>query len=373
MIPVVPFADLPSQYRGLKPEMDLAIQRVLESGQFILGPEVEAFEREFAEYIGVRHGVATNSGTSALHLALLATGAGPGDEVVTVSMTFIATAAAIRYTGATPVFVDIDPSSYTMSPDRLEAAITPRTRAIVPVHLYGQMADMRAIDAIAARHGLPIIEDAAQAHGARDADGRRAGGIGRAGCFSFYPAKNLGACGEGGMLVTSDDEIASRARLLRDWAQARRYDHVALGYNYRMDGLQGAILRVKLRHLDDWTSARQAVADQYDARLVDAGVTTPARRAGCRHVFHVYAIRSEGRDALRQHLEGSGVATGIHYPVPVHLQPAFADLSHRRGDFPVTERLADEVLSLPIYPELQPADLDHVATSVRAFSDVRAR
>lgn len=367
---MVPFVDLPGQYKTLKPEIDAAVLRVLDSGDFALGPEVAEFEREFAAYVGTRHAVGLNSGTSALHLALLALGIRPGDEVITTSMTFIASAAAIRYAGAIPRFVDIEPVTCTIDPARLERAITSRTRAIMPVHLYGQIAAMDDILAIAARHGLPVIEDAAQAHGTKDAQGRLAGSLGRVGCFSFYPSKNLGAYGEGGILVTNDEEIASTSRALRDWGQSARYRHTVLGYNYRMDGIQGAILRVKLRHLEAWTDARRGHAAQYRVWLGAADVGLPSERPGTRHVYHVYAIRSMQRDALRRHLDASGIQTGVHYPIPLHLQPVFADLGHVQGDFPVAESLAAEQLSLPMFAELTDAQIREVAVAVKAFEHV---
>lgn len=369
---MVPFVDLPAQYRNLKPEIDAAVLRVLESGRFALGPEVAEFEREFASYVGARHAVAVNSGTSALHLALLALGIRAGDEVITTPMTFIATAAAIRYVGATPRFVDIAPGTYTIDPALIEGAITPRTRAILPVHLYGQMAAMDDILSVAARHHLPVIEDAAQAHGTKDEQGRLAGSLGRAGCFSFYPTKNLGACGEGGILVTNDEAIASKSRTLRDWGQAARYQHTLLGYNYRMDGIQGAILRVKLRHLERWIEARRAHAAQYRLLLSKADVRLPDERPGTRHVFHLYAVRSTQRDALRRHLDAAGIQTGVHYPVPLHLQPVFADLGHRPGDCPVAESLAAEQLSLPMFAELTATQIREVAVAVKAFEHVVA-
>ena len=362
----IPFVDLKIQYQSLKPEIDAAVGRILESTQFVLGDEVAAFEREFAEYSGAPHGVAANSGTSALHLALLAAGVGPGDDVITVPFTFIATAAAISYTGATPVFVDIEPRFFTMDPAAVEAAITPRTKAIMPVHLYGQVVDMDPILEIASRRGLIVIEDAAQAHGA-EYHGRRAGSMGALAGFSFYPGKNLGAYGEGGLTTTADDAMAARMRMLRDWGQPRKYEHAVLGYNYRMEGMQGAILRVKLRRLEEWTEARRRVGRAYTAALAGAGVECPEERPGCRHVYHVYAVRTPERDALRDHLAGRGVGVGIHYPIPVHLQQAYAALGHRAGDFPESERAANEVLSLPIYPELSDAQLDAVVDAVRAF------
>lgn len=362
---MIPFLDLKAQYAGIKEEIDEAVLRVLASAQYVLGDEVSAFEREFAAYCGVEHAVAVNTGTSALHVALLAAGVGPGDEVITVPFTFVATAAAIRYAGARPVLVDIDPVTFTMDPQKLEAAITPRTRAIVPVHLYGQMADMDPILDIARYHGVQVIEDACQAHGARYR-GRTAGSLGLSGCFSFYPGKNLGACGEGGMAVTNDAGQARTMRMLRDWGQDGRYHHVIQGFNYRMDGIQGAVLRVKLRHLETWTEARRSHAAHYTERLaLSPEVVAPIEHGDRRHVYHVYAVRSADRAALQQRLQANGVQTGLHYPVPVHLQPAHADLGYRAGDFPESECAAAEVLSLPIYPEMTPAQIDEVTALVR--------
>jgi dTDP-4-amino-4,6-dideoxygalactose transaminase len=361
---MIPLLDLKAQYASLKGEIDTAVLGVLASAQYVLGDEVARFEQEFADYCGTKHAVAVNTGTSALHLALLALGVGPGDEVITVPFTFVATASAICYTGATPVFVDVEPVTLTMDPAKLEAAITPRTKAIMPVHLYGQMADMDAIKAVAERHGLPIIEDACQAHGA-EYKGHRAGSIGALGCFSFYPGKNLGACGEGGIAVTNSDEHAKMLRMLRDWGQEQRYHHVLKGFNYRMDGIQGAILRVKLRHLEDWTEARRAHATRYSVLLRGIGnVKTPVEAANRRHVYHVYAVRTPDRDGLQRALLAEGIQSGLHYPVPVHLQKAHADLGHKVGDFPVSEAASREVLSLPIYPEMTSRQVEQVVAAV---------
>lgn len=361
---MVPFVDLKAQYRSIKSEVDAAIASVLESGQFVLGDEVTAFEEEFAAYCDARFGIAVNSGTSALHLALLAANIGPGDEVITVPFTFVATVAAIRYTGAQPRFVDIDPESYTMDVHQLEGAITKQTKAILPVHLYGQPADMDPILAIAQRHGLVVIEDAAQAHGA-EYKGRRLGGIGDLGCFSFYPGKNLGAYGEGGMVTTNNRDYASAIRMLRDWGQERKYEHALRGYNYRMDGLQGAVLRVKLRHLEAWTEARRKNAARYNELLSDNGIQTPRQMPYARHVYHIYPIRTSQRELLQQLLSAHGVHTGIHYPIPVHLQEAHVDLGHRYGDFPISERVAREVVSLPMYAELPDEKIQIVAAVIR--------
>ncbi|MEO8680638.1 MAG: DegT/DnrJ/EryC1/StrS family aminotransferase [Vicinamibacterales bacterium] len=364
---MIPFVDLRRQYQEIKADVDAAVAHVLETGQFVLGPEVEAFEREFASMCGAGQGIAVNSGTSALHLALLAAGVGPGDEVITVPFTFVATTAAIGYTGATPVFVDINPSTFTMDVTQIEAAITPQTKAILPVHIYGQPADMDPIMAIANRYGLVVIEDACQAHGALY-KGRPVGSIGDAGCFSFYPGKNLGAYGEGGIVVTNRGDYTRDIRMLRDWGQERKYHHVLKGYNYRMEGLQGAILRVKLRRLSAWTDARRANAAIYHSLLADSGVVVPTEAAYARHVYHVYAVRTGTRAALERTMHANGVSTGIHYPVPVHLQPAYADLGHRVGDFPESERAANEVLSLPMYPELSHTQIEQVASAIKQES-----
>ncbi len=360
---MIPFLDLKAQYHAIKPEIDAAVLRVLESGSYVLGEEVAAFEREFAAYCGTAHAVGVNTGTSALHLAMLAAGVGPGDEVITTPFTFVATVAAIRYIGARPVLVDIEPATMNLSPRKLEQAITPRTKAIVPVHLYGQMADMDPILAIAGAYGIPVIEDACQAHGARY-KGKRAGSMGLSGCFSFYPCKNLGAYGEGGMVVSDDEEQANRIRMMRDWGQQQRYHHVIAGFNYRLEAMQGAILRVKLRHLEDWTERRRARARQYARLLADAPVRIPREAPGRRHVWHVYAIRTPDRGALQAMLEREGVRTGLHYPIPVHLQPGHADLGYAAGDFPASEMAARTVLSLPIFPEMTPRQVETVAQLV---------
>jgi dTDP-4-amino-4,6-dideoxygalactose transaminase len=364
---VIPFLDLKAQYRTIKPEIDAAIERVLETCEFTLGGEVAAFENEFARYCRVRHGVGVNSGTSALHLALLAAGVGPGDEVITVPFTFVATVSAIVYTGARPVFVDIDPRTFTLDVSAVEAAISERTKAIIPVHLYGQPADMDPIVGIARRHGLVVIEDAAQAHGA-EYKGRRAGSMGDMGCFSFYPGKNLGAYGEGGMVVTDSPDYARTMRMLRDWGAEKKYQHVLKGYNYRLEGIQGAVLRVKLRHLEAWTEARRAAAARYDSSLASSGVEIPVAAASSRHVYHIYAIRTASRQKLQDALHEQGIQTGIHYPTPVHLLPAFADLGYEAGQFPHAERAAAEVLSLPIFPELAPEQSEAVARAVRRLA-----
>ena len=362
----VPFVDLVTSCRSIGPEVMEAMRRVVERGVFVLGSEVAALEAEFAAYCEVDHGVGVDSGTSALELALRAFDGGPGDEVVTAANTFIATVFAIRYTGARPVLVDVDPHRYTLDPAALERAITPRTKAVLPVHLYGQPADMDPILDVARRHRLAVIEDACQAHGARYR-GRRAGSIGHAAAFSFYPSKNLGAFGDGGMVVTNDRAVAERLRGFRNYGQSRKYHHAYLGYNRRLDELQAAVLRVKLPHLDAWNAARRRAADWYDRALAVLPVERPPRAADATHVFHLYVVRVHDRDAARAHLDRRGVRTGVHYPVPVHIQEACADLGHRRGDFPVTEAAAEEALSLPMYPELTEAQVGLVADSLADF------
>lgn len=360
---MVPFLNLKEQYLQIKPEIDAAVARAIGSAQFVLGPEVTAFEERFADYCRVAHCRAVNSGTSALHLALLASGIGPGDEVITVSMTFVATTAAILYSGAKPVFVDVDPVTWTMNPAAIEAAITPRAKAILPVHLHGLMADMDPIMSIARRHGLVVIEDAAQAHGA-EYKGRRAGSIGDIGCFSFYPGKNLGAFGEGGAITTDQPELARRVSLLRDWGQETKYNHVIAGYNYRMDSIQGAVLNVKMDHIDSWTEARRSVARHYDELLSGLPVARPRPPSHSRHVYHIYAVRLPRRDEALGILQDARIGAGIHYPVPVHLQRAYAELGYGPGALPVTERLANEFLSLPIYPELPPEQVIEVVSTL---------
>jgi dTDP-4-amino-4,6-dideoxygalactose transaminase len=362
---MVPFVDLKAQYHSIKEEIDAAVLKVLESSQFVLGPEVAGFEQEFAAYCQVRHAIGVNSGTSALHLALLAAGVGPGDEVITIPFTFVATVAAIRYTGARPVFVDMDPRSFTMDVSQIEGAITQKTKVIMPVHLYGQPADMDPILEIARRHKLIVIEDAAQAHGT-EYKGHRAGSLGDLGCFSFYPGKNLGAYGEGGLVTTNNPDYARTIRMLRDWGAERKYHHDLKGYNYRMEGMQGAILRVKLRHLEDWTEGRRRCAARYNQLLAGAGVETPIEMPYARHVYHVYAVRTRQREALQKALQDQGIQSGIHYPIPVHLLGAHTDLGYKVGDFPHSEQAANEVLSLPMYPELTDNAIQFIAESIRA-------
>jgi dTDP-4-amino-4,6-dideoxygalactose transaminase len=359
----IAFNELRSQYASIREEIDAAIARVLERGWFILGPEVEAFEAEFAAYCGARYGIGVGSGTEALHLALWACGVGPGDEVITVAHTAVPTINAISLTGARPVFVDVDPATYTMDPAAAAAAVTPRTRALLPVHLYGHPADMAPLRELAERHGLWLIEDAAQAHGARYR-GARVGTLGHLAAFSFYPTKNLGAYGDGGMVVTNDATLAGRVRRLRNYGQSDRYHHEVLGLNSRLDELQAAVLRVKLRHLDAWTAARRERAARYTAALGRA--IPPAEAPWAQHVYHLYVVRVPQRAAVQEALARAGIGTLIHYPVPAHLQRAYAFLGVARGSLPVTERLAEEVLSLPLYPELPLAQVDEVAATLEA-------
>ena len=362
---MIPLLDLKAQYHSIQREIDAAVLECLESTQYVLGKYVAAFEQDFARFVGCAEAVAVNSGTSALHLAMLAAGIGPGDEVITTPFTFVASVAAIQYTGARAVLVDIDPASFNIDPALIERAITPRTKAILPVHLYGQPADMDPILEIARRHNFVVIEDAAQAV-ASEYKGRRAGSIGVMACFSFYPGKNLGAYGEGGMVTTSNPEYARKLRLLRDWGAEQKYNHVVKGFNYRMEGLQGAILGVKLRHLEDWTEARRRHARRYVELLAKSPVRTPAEMPYARHVYHVFSVRSAHRDALRERLASAGIATGIHYPIPVHLQPAYADLGYGAGDFPHAEAAALEVLALPMFPEMTGEQIGEVVSAIQA-------
>jgi len=360
---MIPIIDLKAQYQSLKADIDSAVERVLTNASYILGPEVEAFEKEFAAYCESNTAIGTSSGTSALHMAMLGLGVKPADEVITVPFTFIATVSAIDYSNAAPVFVDIDPNTYTMDPTQLERAITPKTKLIVPVHLYGQPADMDPILSIAKKYGVPVLEDAAQAHGATY-HGRRAGALGDAAIFSFYPAKNLGACGEGGAITTSNLDAEKMIRMLRDWGQPKKYLHELRGFNYRLEGIQGAILRVKLRHLETWTERRRTIAGRYDGAFRPLGVQVPAVRADVRHVYHIYALRVRNRPKFAELMNERGVSTAIHYPTPVHLQPAFAHLGYKPGDFPASEQAAAEVLSIPIYPEMTDAQVDQVIDAV---------
>jgi dTDP-4-amino-4,6-dideoxygalactose transaminase len=361
----VPFLDLEAHHSPLRAEFDEAIRAVIDQNAFAGGPVVSEFEGEFAAFCDSRFAIGLGSGTEALWLALLACGIGSGDEVITVPSTFMATAEAITYAGATPVFVDVDDRTYTMDPAQLEQALTPRTKAIVPVHLFGQAADMDPILAFGRQHGLYVVEDAAQAHGTLY-KGQKAGSIGDLGCFSFYPGKNLGAFGEAGAVVTNDQRLDEKIRILRDHGQVRKYHHTMVGWNCRMDGIQAAVLRVKLRHLDHNNQSRRRHAKQYNHSLAELEeLTTPYEAAYGQHVYHIYAVRVSGRDEVMRSLEEKGIGCGIHYPVPVHLQKAYRGLGHAPGAFPVSERTATEFLSLPMFPELTEKQIQLVTDAVK--------
>jgi dTDP-4-amino-4,6-dideoxygalactose transaminase len=361
---IVPYFDLKAQYAALREEVLAALDRVGSKAAFILGEEVQEFEREFSAYCGVEHCVAVNSGTSALHLALLAVGVQSGDEVITTPNTFVATAEAISYTGAKPVFVDIDPRTANLDPSRIAAAITLRTRAILPVHLYGLAAEMDAILKVAAQHKLAVLEDACQAHGARY-HGKRVGSIGNAAAFSFYPSKNLGAYGEGGALTTNDEALAARARALRSHGESRRYFHDAVGYNYRMEGFQGAILRLKLPRLEQWNARRKELAEIYRRTLAGARVELQEGGAAAERVDHLLVVYVADRDAVRARLKERGVETGVHYPLPLHLQKPYQSLGYQRGDLPQAERACERVFSMPLYPEMTNEQAAYAAQTLR--------
>lgn len=363
----IPTIDLEAQIADCREEIDAAIADVLDRRAFCLGPDVEAFEREFADYLGADHVVGCNSGTSALHLAMKVLDIGPGDEVIIPPMTFVATAWAVSYVGATPVFADIDPATRCLDPEKVEAAITPQTKAVIPVHLYGHPADMDAIHAVCQPRGIAVVEDAAQAHGAT-CNGRKAGALADLACFSFYPGKNLGACGEGGALVTSNPDYAARARSLRNHGSTERYYHDEVGFNYRMEGIQAAVLRVKLKRLEEWTKRRGDIADCYREKLAESSVAIPAIRDGVRHAWHQFVIRHPERDRLAGHLESCGVGSAKHYPVPLHLQKCYADLGGKAGDHRVSEALARECLSLPMFAELTTSQLERVVEALASFS-----
>jgi dTDP-4-amino-4,6-dideoxygalactose transaminase len=357
----VAFVDLYQQHQAIEEELVEVFRRVLRKSSFILGPEVVAFEKEFAAYAGASDCIAVNNGTTALQLVLAGLGIGPGDEVITVANTFIATAEAISAVGARPVFVDVDPVSYTMDPQLVEAAITPKTKALLPVHLYGQAADVDALLEIARRHNLHLVEDACQAHGA-SYKGRKAGSLGVAGCFSFYPGKNLGCLGEGGAVVTSNPELAQRMRMLRDHGSVKKYEHSLPGYNFRLEGLQGGFLSVKLPHLDRWNARRREVAKLYHELLSDTSLGLPVEMGWGEHVYHLYVIQADDREALRLALNAAGVECGLHYPVPLHLQAAYADLGYEKGRFPVSEHLSSHILSLPMHPFITDEEVKRVAS-----------
>jgi dTDP-4-amino-4,6-dideoxygalactose transaminase len=362
----IPYLDLPAQLRGIRKDLDAVIARTLDNCSFCLGPDVVQFEKDFAKFIGAEHCVAFNSGTSALHVALLLLGIKPGDEVVTTPFTFVATSWAISYIGAKPVYTDIEDATMNLDPKLVERAITPRTKAVMPVHLYGHPFDIDPILAVCKKHNLPLVEDAAQAHGAKY-KGRTIGTFGEISCFSFYPGKNLGACGEGGALVTNNAAFAARARSLREHGSTVRYYHDEVGFNYRMEGIQGAVLGVKLKHLEKWTNERRRVAQRYHELLKDTPLQLPREASDTESAWHLYVVRHPRRDELKKHLDAAGVGCALHYPLPLHLQKCYASLGHRPGDFPVAEKAARECLSLPIYPELTDAQIKRVAEVVKTF------
>lgn len=365
----VPLVDLKAQYKPLKEEILRGIERSLEGMWLFLGENVQSFEREFAEFCGVKHGIGISDGTAALHVILRAMDIGPGDEVITVSHTFIATTEAILLAGATPVFVDIDPETCLMDVSQVEDKITPRTKAILPVHLYGQTVDMDPLLEIAQQYGLKIIEDACQAHGA-EYKGRRAGSLGDAAAFSFYFSKNLGAYGEGGFITTQDDEIARRVRMIRDHGSEQRYYHELLGFNARLDELQAVVLRAKLPHLEEWAEKRRLHADLYGKLLENAPIKTPVELPENRHVYHLYVIRTPYRDQMLNYLKENGVGVGIHYPVPIHLQKAIEHLGYSVGSLPVTEQVVSEIISLPLYAELTTEQIEYVVNAVIEYEAV---
>jgi dTDP-4-amino-4,6-dideoxygalactose transaminase len=370
----IPLVDLKTQYATIRDEVRQAIDEVLDSMQLTIGPNVRAFDKEWAEYCGTTQSIGVGSGTDALQLAIRACGVSSGDEVITVSHTFFATVEAIVYANARPILVDVEERSMLMDLSSVASRITPRTKVIIPVHLYGRTVDLKPLRQLAQDRGITIIEDAAQSHGALLDDGKKAGTGGRVNCFSFYCSKNLGAYGEAGSITTNDEKLADDLRALREHGQSTRYYHPIVGYNARLDEIQAAILRIKLRHLDDWNARRQAIAAQYNGLFAGIDIITPEIPAGGRHVFYCYAIRVPGgrRDALRAHLTERGIGTQIHYPVPIHMQEAAQFLGYRKGDLPVTEKVAGEVLSLPMYPELTDAQIDRVATGVTEFMRKKA-
>lgn len=363
----VPFLDLKAQYSHVEKEIEISLKEVMKNTAFASGPFVQKFEKEFAEFCGAKHCIAVNSGTSALHVALLAHGVKPGDEIITVPNSFIATTWAITYCGATPVFIDADPDTLLMDCDLIEAAITDKTKVILPIHLYGQPANIDRINEIAKKHNLVVVEDAAQAHAATY-DGIRVGGKGNTACFSFYPGKNLGAYGEGGAVTTDDDEVAERIQMLRNHGQSKKYHHDMIGYNYRMDGFQGAVLSIKLKYLQEWTDRRNAIADMYHEGLKDIKeIKLPVIKPNMTSAYHLFVIHTSYRDELMAYLSDNGVSAGLHYPVPIHLQPAYEDLNYKKGDFPVSESNADNCLSLPMFAELTHDDVNKVIEKICDF------
>ena len=365
----IPYLDLKAQIKPLRAEIDAAIARTIDNCSFCLGPDTTQFEKDFAAFCGANHCVAFNSGTSALHIAMLLLNVGPGDEVITTPYTFVATSWAISYVGATPVYVDVDDATFNLDPKRIEKAITSRTKAVMPVHLYGQPFDIDPIREICQRHKLPLVEDAAQSVGAKY-KGKTIGTFGEISGFSFYPGKNLGACGEGGALVTNREDFAKRARSLREHGSTVRYYHDEVGFNYRMEGIQGAVLGIKLKHLEKWTRERQRVAKRYSELLAGTPLQLPQQADFAESVWHLYVVRHPRRDALKAHLDANGVGCALHYPLPLHLQKCYATLGHKAGDFPVAEKAARECLSLPIYPELTEAQIQRVVEVIKGFFDL---
>ena len=362
----IPYLDLRAQMKPLRAELDAVIARTLDNCSFCLGPDVVQFEQDFAKFCGAEHCVAFNSGTSALHIAMLLLGVGPGDEVITTPFTFVATSWAISYVGATPVYVDIDDATFNLDPKLIEKAITPKTKVVMPVHLYGQPFNVEAILEICRKHKLPLVEDSAQSHGAKF-NGKVVGTFGEISCFSFYPGKNLGAAGEGGALVTNNAAFAKRARALREHGSTVRYYHDEVGYNYRMEGIQGAVLGVKLPHLQKWTDARRRVAHRYHELLKGTPLQLPLEASFAESAYHLYVVRHPRRDELKAYLDANGVGCALHYPLPLHLQKCYANLGYKNGDFPFAETAGRECLSLPIYPELTDAQIDRVAAAVKDF------
>lgn len=361
----VPFIDFTKQNEAIKAEVDAGWKTVIEKSSFIMGPQVKTFEAEFANYCGVKYAAGVNSGTDALYLALAALDIKPGDEVILPTHTFIATALCVSYTGAKVVLVDIEADTYNICPESLKKAVTPRTKAIIPVHLYGQMAHMAEIKAIADKNGIAIIEDACQAHGAKY-NGARSGSIGKAGCFSFYPTKGLGGWGDGGMVITNDDKVNYMVTMLRDYGRTDRYSHTMKGHNSRLDTMQAVVLSAKLKHLDEWNAMRQKVAQVYAKELAGTGVVTPKVMGSRDHVYQTYAVLMKNRDQVMEKMKASGVTTLIHYPIPIHLQGAYADAGYKKGSFPVAERVADEILSLPLFPHMTEAQVKNVAEALKA-------
>ena len=362
----VPYLDLPAQMRPIRKEIDAAIARTLDNCSFCLGPDVTQFEKDFARYCGAEHCVAFNSGTSALHVALLLLDIQQGDEVITTPCTFVATSWAISYVNARPVYVDVDDATFNLDPKAVERAITPRTKAILPVHLYGHPADLDPLLKLCRIHNVPLVEDACQAHGAKYRE-KVVGTFGSISCFSFYPGKNLGAYGEGGALVTNNTAFAARARALREHGSTQRYYHDEVGFNYRMEGIQGAVLGVKLKYLDEWTRGRHRVAHRYHELLSETPLQLPREASYAQSAYHLYVVRHPNRDALKKHLEAKKVGCALHYPLPLHLQKCYAHLGHKLGSFPVAEKAARECLSLPIYPEMTDAQIERVAEVIKDF------